>query len=1466
MKVCAGPLWNTSEIWNSTDPDFTKCFHDVVLPSIPLCYLVLLIPIEIYFMRKSVARPIPFGVTNLLRSFGILLLLGPSVVLLSSRLTENRDIEELADVIHPSVEILSFMIALILNIANIRRGVCSSGIVFGFWTLTFISQSLTYISVIRFDSEYIRLVLTFVKHALISAVYFSHFFADQPRDSAGYEVLDAGNPSPYLTSSFPSKLVFLWMTPYLFKGWKNPLTREDLWDLTDSVKSSTVYANWKKTWEKLSSHASGKQKVGVLWMLTKNFGLGFLLTSLLQLASVLLTQVTPQFLKHLIDYMDQDSDEPSWRGYLYMAGLVGTDTVVSVLGSQYSLLILVMSQKVKSSLTCAIYNKYFKLTSRARRERSIGQSVNLIQLDTQNLQDVLGYLNMAWATPVAIILSFYSLWNLLGPSSMAGLAVLLLLVPINAYLKRRMKHYNKATAKLKDTRIKVMNEILDGMKVLKFYAWERSFKDKVTETRLQEIENLKKFMIFNAVQKFVFVVTPFAVAISTFATFVLSDPNNRLEADTAFVALSYFNIMKSQLKKLPNLMNTFIQAQVSVERINDYLNAEEIDPEAISSEEEGESAIRVTRGTFSWEPKDDPVLKDINLQVKKGQLVAVVGRVGAGKSSLLSVLLNELVKTDQNSEINIKGSLSYVPQQGWMQNNTLKNNILFGKEYNREFYEKVLDACALKPDLAILPGADETEIGEKGINLSGGQKQRIAMARALYNDGDIYLMDDPLSAVDAHVGKHMFNEVLGPEGLLKDKTRILVTHGVSFLPFVDQIVVIKDGRISEIGTYHELLGNGGEFSVFLKEYGQEDKTDYEVREKGEIDSDEESSGSGASEDTLVSEDNLQEHEKVLRRLSSKEKAPEPEEGVQLIRKEHMETKAVDIEVHKFYFYSIGVKMIVFIVFLNIIQQALVAYTSVWLKQWTEDDAKNVAANRNLYLGIYGLLGVLSSILQGVAFAFLTICSLSASNHFHHKMLKSVLWAPMSFFDTVPKGRIINRFAKDLDYMDKRIPKNYADLITYVLALAGTLILICSNLPIFIAVITVSSIGYYALQKFYQESSRQLRRLESTTRSPIYSWFGESVSGVTTIKAYGLADSFGRDMELKVDENSKTVMPTFTASAWLSMGTQILGNLIILMASLLAIMDRDRLDKGAVGLSITCAMLITDQLSSVFSTLGSIENNMVSAERIKEYQDSVPQEAEGKHDHDPEPRHWPSGGSIRITGLEMRYRESLPLVLRRVNLDIKSGEKVGIVGRTGSGKSSLILSLFRINEASGGCIEIDGHDISHLGLETLRSAITIIPQDPVLFSGSLRLNLDPFSQYTDQEVWTSLETAHLKTYVSSLTDGLSFQIAEGGNNMAVGHRQLVCLARACLRKTQILLLDEATASIDLETDDLIQATIRTVFADSTILTIAHRINTIMDSDKVVVMADGVVEELNTPENLLSNEHSLFYSLAKEARLI
>ena len=582
--------------------------------------------------------------------------------------------------------------------------------------------------------------------------------------------------------------------------------------------------------------------------------------------------------------------------------------------------------------------------------------------------------------------------------------------------------------------------------------------------------------------------------------------------------------------------------------------------------------------------------------------------------------------------------------------------------------------------------------------------------------------------------------------------------------------------------------------------------------------------------------------------------------------EHVETKAVDSAVYFFYFKAVNLKLAFLILILNIVQQALSIGTNVWLSQWADDPDAGETKARNIYLGIYGLLGTLTAVGICSVTLITAVGGLNASTKLHDNMLHSVLRAPMSFFDTNPKGRVVNRFAKDVDLVDGSIPNTFGALMRLGLGVLGVLFVICTTLPIFIAIIIPISFGYWMLQKFYVSTSRQLRRLESSTRSPVYSWFGESVSGVSTIKAYGMEESFCQQMESKVDTNGKTMMPNYIANRWLSIRLEILGNVIVFFASLLAVLGRDSLEPGMVGLSLSYAMQITGQLNMLIRQTSQIENNMVSVERIKEYQNSLPQEADWMLAGDPSQEDWPQRGHIQLTNLEMRYREGLPLVLKGVDLSIQSGEKVGIVGRTGSGKSSLTLSLFRISESSGGNIVIDDLNIANIGLGTLRSSLTIIPQDPVLFSGSLRMNLDPFGKHNDRELWNSLELAHLRSFTSSLPGGLDFMISEGGGNLSVGQRQLLCLARACLRKTKILFLDEATAAVDLETDDLIQATIRTEFADSTILTIAHRINTIMDSDKVVVMDEGKVMECDSPQNLLMNENSVFYSMAKEAGVL
>ena len=709
------------------------------------------------------------------------------------------------------------------------------------------------------------------------------------------------------------------------------------------------------------------------------------------------------------------------------------------------------------------------------------------------------------------------------------------------------------------------------------------------------------------------------------------------------------------------------------------------------------------------------------------------------------------------------------------------------------------------------------------------------------SDGDVYLLDDPLSAVDAHVGQHIFEHVIGPNGLLKDKTRIVVTHKINYLSQFDKIVYLKNGEIAELGTYEELINKKNEFSQFLLQHSQDDQKD--------------------DNETKTTDD-----EKKTKKILKDKKA-----NGKLTTNEHVETHSVGMKVYFFFLKAFGLKNVIFLIIASILQTALGIGSDAWLSYWSDIATENEVKyddTKFQYLAIYGVLGGLAAFNIFLQVILQTHGGVNASKKLHNNMIQKVLQAPMSFFDTNPKGRIVNRFSSDISIIDSSIPGDLGNSLVCFLNLLGVIVVISSSIPVFLACLVPISVCYFCLQMFYIKSTRQMTRTMLATKSPIYSWFSETFNGISTIKAYNLEGPFTRTLETKNDNNMKSTFLMAQANAWLSFRLEILGNMIVFLTALFAVLGRESgsMSGGVVGFTLTYALQITDKLSDLINQLTDTENDMVAAERVKEYQTSIPQESDRIKPDDPDAKSWPVDGSIQMDNLHARYRDELPLVLNGVSLDIKAGEKVGIVGRTGSGKSSLTLSMFRTMEAAQGSIRVDDRNIADLGVETLRSALTIIPQDPVLFSGTLKLNLDPFGKYSDDKLWKALELSHLKKMVSSLPLGLGHKVSEGGSNLSVGERQLLCLARAVLKKTKILILDEATAAVDLETDDLIQATIRSEFSDCTILTIAHRINTIIDSDKVVVMDKGIVVEFDSPQNLLNRTDSEFYSLAKESKIV
>ncbi|XP_010599540.1 multidrug resistance-associated protein 1 isoform X1 [Loxodonta africana] len=1518
------PLWDWNVTWYTSNPDFTKCFQNTVLVWVPCIYLWGCFPF--YFLHLSRHDRGYIQMTHLNKAktaLGFLLWIVCWADLFYSFWERSRGML-LAPVflVSPTLLGITMLLATFLIQLERRKGVQSSGIMLTFWLVALVCAAAILrskiMTALKEDAriDVFRDVTFYIYFFLVLVQLVLSCFSDRlPLFS---ETINDPNPCPESGASFLSRISFWWITGMMVQGFRQPLKSTDLWSLNKEDTSEQVVPvlvkNWKKECAKsrkqpvkivYSSKDPAKPKGGskvdvneeaealivkspqkdrdpsLFKVLYKTFGPYFLMSFLFKALHDLMMFAGPEILKLLINFVN-DKKAPDWQGYFYTALLFISACLQTLVLHQYFHICFVSGMRIKTAVIGAVYRKALVITNSARKSSTVGEIVNLMSVDAQRFMDLATYINMIWSAPLQVILALYLLWLNLGPSVLAGVAVMILMVPLNAVMAMKTKTYQVAHMKSKDNRIKLMNEILNGIKVLKLYAWELAFKDKVLAIRQEELKVLKKSAYLAAVGTFTWVCTPFLVALSTFAVYVTIDKDNILDAQKAFVSLALFNILRFPLNILPMVISSIVQASVSLKRLRIFLSHEELEPSSIerrpAKDGGGMNSITVRNATFTWARSDPPTLSGITFSVPEGALVAVVGQVGCGKSSLLSALLAEMDKVE--GHVAIKGSVAYVPQQAWIQNDSLKENILFGRPLQERYYKAVIEACALLPDLEILPTGDRTEIGEKGVNLSGGQKQRVSLARAVYCNSDIYLFDDPLSAVDAHVGKHIFENVVGPKGMLKNKTRILVTHGISYLPQVDVIIVMSGGKISEMGSYQELLARDGAFAEFLRTYASAEQ-EQDAEDEGLTGS------SGLAKEARLMENGMlvtdTAGKQLQRQLSSSssysgdarkhhnstaelQKAGTPKEATwKLMEADKAQTGQVKLSVYWDYMKAIGLFISFLSIFLFLSNHIAALASNYWLSLWTDDPIVNgTQQHTKVRLSVYGALGISQGIsVFGYSMA-VSIGGILASRRLHLDLLHNVLRSPMSFFERTPSGNLVNRFSKELDTVDSMIPQVIKMFMGSLFSVVGACIIILLATPIAAVIIPPLGLIYFFVQRFYVASSRQLKRLESVSRSPVYSHFSETLLGVSVIRAFEEQERFIRQSDLKVDENQKAYYPSIVANRWLAVRLEFVGNCIVLFAALFSVISRHSLSAGLVGLSVSYSLQVTAYLNWLVRMSSEMETNIVAVERLKEYSETE-KEAPWQIEEMAPPSTWPQVGRVEFQDYGLRYREDLDLVLRHINITIDGGEKVGIVGRTGAGKSSLTLGLFRITEPAKGQIIIDGVNIAQIGLHSLRLKITIIPQDPVLFSGPLRMNLDPFSQYSDEEIWTSLELAHLKNFVSALPDKLNHECTEGGENLSVGQRQLVCLARALLRKTKVLVLDEATAAVDLETDDLIQSTIRTQFDDCTVLTIAHRLNTIMDYTRVIVLDKGEIRECGPPSDLLQ-QRGLFYSMAKDAGLV
>ncbi|NWW02027.1 MRP1 protein, partial [Oreocharis arfaki] len=1482
--------WN--QTWPASIPEVTWCFESTIIAWIPCAYLWICFPFYYLYLRhrnKGYIRMSHIFKAKMVLGFILVILCFSNVFFMVWE--KSQGIPRTSAVfISPAVMGITMVLALFLTQAERMKGIQSSGVLLIYWLLSFVAALVIFSSKIQhvlekgFLEDYFHHVTAYLYAGLVLGELVLFCLVDHPPFFS--EADNNPNQCPEASSSFLSKITYWWFSGLLWKGSQQALGVDDLWPVRKQDSSEEIVAWAEREWKKCHSRTQQKtesatfkkgQKTGtglaeaeeteallqskhsqsgpLLKMFWSMFGTYFLLsTACLVICDVFLFS-TPKLLSLFLKFIE-DQAAPSWLGYFYAFGMFVLGCLQTAFEQRYMYMCLVLGLRLRTAVTGLVYRKILVMSNASRKAATVGEIVNLVSVDVQKLMDLFIYFNGTWLAPIRIIICFVFLWQLLGPSALTAIAVFLFLLPLNFVITKKRSQFQETQMKHKDERAKLTNAILSDIKVIKLYGWEKTFMEKVLGIRKQELQALKRSQILFSASLVSFHSSTFLITFVMFAVYTLVDNTHVLDAEKAFVSLTLINILNTAHSFLPFSINAAVQAKVSLNRLAAFLNLEELNPESSHRSTSGCGellCITIRNGTFCWSKETSPCLRSIDLTVPQGSLLAVVGQVGAGKSSLLAALLGELETAD--GCVAMKDTAAYVPQQAWVLNASVEDNILFGKEMDEAWFNRVTEACALQPDLETFPAGQKSEIGEKGINLSGGQKQRVNLARAVYQKASVYLLDDPLSAVDAHVGQHIFEHVLGPNGLLKDKTRVLVTHAINILPQVDNIVYLVNGMISETGSYQELLQRNGAFAEFLHSH-------ITAEEKP-------CAGFPGNPDGL--ESFFLGLSVNLKSAVGKETIPVSQDSTSaaatsggLTKAETTQPGRVSAGVFGAYLKAAGPALSACVVLSFACQQAVAFSRGYWLSLWTDDPVHNgTQQHTELRVGVFGALGVAQALGRFACTAAVLLGGVLASHQLFLQLLSSVMRSPMLFFEQTPIGHLLNRFSRDMDAVDSVIPDKLKSVLGFLFNLLEIYLVIVVATPWAAVAIVPLTVLYAAFQHFYVTTSCQLRRMEAASRSPIYSHISETFQGSSVIRAHKEQQRFISKSNFLVDENQRICFPGAVADRWLAANLEFLGNGIVLAAALFAAMGRTQLSPGTAGFSISYALQITGVLNWMVRSWTEIENNIVSVERVREYL-RTPKEAPWTLNGKLQGQVWLTEGRIEFRNYSLYYRPGLESALRRVSVTINGHEKVGITGRTGAGKSSLAVGLLRLVEAAEGAILIDGQDIAQLGLHDLRSKITVVPQDPVLFSGSLRMNLDPLNQYTDADIWTALELTQLKDFVADLPEQLEYKCTDQGENLSTGQKQLVCLARALLRKAKILVLDEATAAVDLDTDVQIQSVLRTQFRDSTVLTIAHRVNTVLACDRILVLENGRIAEFDTPEHLIAQK-GLFYRLMEESGL-
>ncbi|XP_060211940.1 ABC transporter C family member 10-like [Lycium barbarum] len=1239
--------------------------------------------------------------------------------------------------------------------------------------------------------------------------------------------------TPFAKAGILSKMSFWWLNPLMKNGKKKTLGDEDIPGLREADRAESCYLIFEELWNK-QKQVDPSSLASVLRTILICHRKEIVVSGFFALLKVVTLSAGPLLLNAFIKVAEGNA---SFRNEgLFLAILLFTSKSLESLSQrQWYFRSRLIGLNVRSLLTAAIYRKQIRLSNAAKLIHSSGEIMNYVTVDAYRIGEFPFWLHQTWTTTVQLSLVLIILFRTVGLATVASLVVIILTVLCNTPLAKLQHKFQTKLMVAQDDRLKAISEALVSMKVLRLYAWESHFKNVIQILRQVEEKWLSAVQLRRSYNSFLFWSSPVLVSAATFGTcYFLGIP---LNASNVFTFVATLRLVQEPVRTIPDVIGVVIQAKVSFERIVKFLEASELEMANLRRDHirSTDHAVLIKSANLSWEENPSrPTLRNINLEVKPGEKVAICGEVGSGKSTLLSTILGEVPSIQ--GTVQVYGTTAYVSQSAWIQTGTIRENILFGSPLDSQRYQQTLEKCSLLKDLELLPYGDLTEIGERGVNLSGGQKQGIQLARALYHDADIYLLDDPFSAVDAHTSTSLFNEYI--MGALSGKTILLVTHQVDFLPAFDMVLLMSDGEILRSASYDQLLASSKEFQDL-------------------VNADKETAGSERVAEAFSSPRSDTCSREILNKDTGKQL--ETSGADQLIKQEEREIG--DAGFKPYVQYLNQNKGYLFFA-MAILSQLTFVVGQILQNSWMAANVENPEVSTLKLISVYLLIGVISTLFLLSRSLLTVVLGSQSSKSLFSQLLNSLFRAPMSFYDSTPLGRILSRVSSDLSIVDLDVPFNlifavaattnfYSNLT--VLGVVTWQVLFVSIPMVYVAIL---------LQRYYFASAKELMRINGTTKSFVANHLAESVAGAVTIRAFKEEQRFFRKTFELIDINASPFFHNFAANEWLIQRLETISATVLASSALcMVLLPPGTFSSGFIGMALSYGLSLNITLVSSIQYQCTLVNYIISVERLNQYM-HIPSEAPEILKENRPPFNWPSRGKVEIQDLQIRYRKDTTLVLRGISCTIEGGHKVGIVGRTGSGKSTLISALFRLVEPAGGRLVVDGVDICKIGLHDLRSRFGVIPQDPTLFNGTVRCNLDPLCQHTDQEIWEVLGKCQLHEAVKEKEKGLDSLVVEDGLNWSMGQRQLFCLGRALLRKSKILVLDEATASIDNATDMILQKTIRTEFANCTVITVAHRIPTVMDCTMVLAISDGKLVEYDEPMKLMKNEGSLFGQLVKE----